>query len=170
MADSLQRQMEGTWSMYPLLALVKAQGPLAGRKTLAASSRRGCRCRRTSTTVFKTLVSESNRAGVSVYAVDSRGLQSRSDIQNSGAALRDAALTSMQQQMKGAADPTTAAEMQLMDTVDTSLRLNVQQGSPICPKAQAASWSPTPTTSAVTWTASPPISAATTRSSTRRRW
>jgi VWFA-related protein len=127
MADGLQRQMEGTWSMYPLLALVKAQAPLAGRKTLLFFSP-GLQVPPNLDDVFKALVSEANRAGVSVYAVDSRGLQSRSDIQSSGEALRDAALTSMQQQMKGAADPTTAAEMQIMDTVDTSLRLNVQQG------------------------------------------
>jgi len=127
MADSLQRQMEGTWSMYPLLALVKAQAPLAGRKTLLFFSP-GLQVPPNLDDVFKALVSEANRASVSVYAVDSRGLQSRSDIQGSGAALRDAALTSMQQQMKGASDPTTVAEMQIMDTVDTSLRLNVQQG------------------------------------------
>jgi VWFA-related protein len=126
MADSLQRQMEGTWSMYPLLALVKAQAPLAGRKTLLFFSP-GLQVPPNLDDVFKTVVSEANRSSVSVYAVDSRGLRSRADIQDSGAALRDAAVTSMQQQMKGGGDPTTVAEMQIMDTAESSLRLNVQQ-------------------------------------------
>jgi VWFA-related protein len=127
MADGLHRQMEGTWSMYPLLALVKAQAPLAGRKTLLFFSP-GLQVPPNLDEVFRTVISEANRASVSVYAVDSRGLQSRSDIQSSGTALREAALTSLQQQMKGAGDPTTVAEMQIMDTAESSLRLNVQQG------------------------------------------
>lgn len=126
MADSLQRQMEGDWSLYPLLALVKAQSVLTGRKTLVFFSP-GLQVPPNLDDVFKTIVSEANRANVSVYAVDSRGLQNRSDIQASGAALRDAALTSLQQQLKGASDPTTAAEMQIMDTAGDSLRLNLQQ-------------------------------------------
>ena len=45
--------------------------------------------------------------------MDTRGLQSRSDISASGAALREAATTSMMQQMKAASEPTTAQEMQI---------------------------------------------------------
>jgi VWFA-related protein len=126
MADSLQRQAEGQWSLFPLLALVKAEGVLAGRKTLLLFSP-GLQVPAHLDEVFKTIVSEANRANVSVYTVDSRGLQSRADIQASGAALRDAAMTSMQQQMKGAGDPTTLAEMQIMDTAEESMHLNVQQ-------------------------------------------
>ena len=79
MADGLQRQMEGEWSIYPLLALVKAQAPLAGRKTLLFFSS-GVQVPPNLQDVFKTVVSEANRSNVSVYAVDTRGLQSRSDI------------------------------------------------------------------------------------------
>ncbi len=59
--------------------------------------------------------------------MDTRGLQSRSDIAASGAALREAATASMMQQMKSANDPTTAQEMQMTDTGLDSLTLNVQQ-------------------------------------------
>ena len=126
MADSLQRQMEGQWSLYPLLALVKAQSRIAGRKTLLYFSP-GLQVPPNLDDVFKTVISEANRSNVSVYSVDSRGLSARADIQASGAALRDAAMTSMQQQMKGAGEATTAAEMNIMDTAETSMRLNVQQ-------------------------------------------
>ncbi len=126
MSDSLQRQMEGQWSLYPLLALVKAQASLAGRKTLVFFSP-GVQVPPNLDDVFRTIVSEANRANVSLYPVDTRGLLSQSDIQMSAAALREAATTSMTQQMKGAGEPTTLDEMQIMDTAESSLRLNVQQ-------------------------------------------
>jgi VWFA-related protein len=126
MADSLQRQADGNWSLYPLLALVKAQAPLGGRKTLLFFSP-GVQAPPNLQDVFRTVVSEANRSNVSVYTVDTRGLQARGDISASGAALREAATTSMTQQMKAGGEPTTAQEMQIADTADTSLTLNVQQ-------------------------------------------
>jgi VWFA-related protein len=126
MADGLQRQMEGNWSLYPLLALVKAQAPLAGRKTLIFFSS-GLQVPPNLQDVFRTVVSEANRSNVSVYSVDARGLQMRGDISASGAALREAATTSQMQYMKAASDPTTIQEMQLTDTALDSLTLNVQQ-------------------------------------------
>jgi VWFA-related protein len=126
MADGLQRQMEGEWSIYPLLALVKAQAPLAGRKTLLFFSS-GVQVPPNLQDVFKTVVSEANRSNVSIYSVDTRGLQTRSDISASGAALREAATASMMQQMKSASEPTTAQEMQMTDTGLDSLTLNLQQ-------------------------------------------
>jgi hypothetical protein len=126
MADSLQRQAEGEWSIYPLLALVKAESLLPGRKTLVFFSP-GMRVPPNLQDVFKTVVSEANRSNVSVYAVDVRGLSGRSDIGASGNAAREAATTSMMQQMKSASDPTTAQEMQMFDTALDSLTLNAQQ-------------------------------------------
>jgi VWFA-related protein len=126
MADSLQRQAEGQWSLYPLLALVKAQAPLGGRKTLLFFSP-GVQAPPNLQDVFRTVVSEANRSNVSVYTVDTRGLQARGDISASGAALREAATTSMMQQQKSGGEATTVQEMQIADTADSSLTLNVQQ-------------------------------------------
>jgi VWFA-related protein len=126
LSDSLQRQNEGHSTLYPLLALVKAQGRLSGRKTLVFFSQ-GLAVPPNLDDVFRTIVSEANRANVSVYSVDARGLGQNSDLQSSAAALREAATTSMTQQMKGAGEATTAAEMNIMDTADSSLRLNAQQ-------------------------------------------
>jgi len=125
-ADSLQRQAEGQWSLYPLLALVKAQAPLGGRKTLLFFSP-GVQAPPNLQDVFRTVVSEANRSNVSVYTVDTRGLQARGDISASGAALREAATTSMMQQQKSGGEATTVQEMQIADTADSSLTLNVQQ-------------------------------------------
>jgi VWFA-related protein len=126
MSDSLQQQMEGQWSLFPLLALVKSMAPLSGRKTLLFLSP-GLQVPPNLDGVFRTVVSEANRSNVSVYAVDTRGLSSQSDMRASAAALREAATTSMIQQTKKPGEPTTLAEMQIMDTAESSLRLNAQQ-------------------------------------------
>jgi VWFA-related protein len=126
MADSLQRQMEGEWSLYPLLALVKAQERLPGRKTLLFFSQ-GLQVPPNLDDVFRGVISEANRANVSFYAVDARGLQARSDIHDSALALQQAAATLMQQQRKRGGEATTVEEMRVMDTVDDSLHLNLQQ-------------------------------------------
>ena len=65
-----------TGRCIPLLALVKAQAPLAGRKTLVFFSP-GLQVPPNLQDVFRTVVSEANRSNVSVYSVDARGLQSR---------------------------------------------------------------------------------------------
>jgi len=126
LADSLQRQMEGQWSLYPLLALAKAQARLPGRKTLLFFSA-GLQVPAHLDDVFRGVISEANRANVSFYSIDARGLRARSDIQNSASMLRQAATTSQEQQMKAPGEPTTLDEMRLMDTVGDSLRMNLQQ-------------------------------------------
>ncbi|HXY39873.1 MAG TPA: VWA domain-containing protein, partial [Vicinamibacteria bacterium] len=126
LADGLQRQAEGHATLYPLLALLKAQGRVPGRKTVLFFSA-GLQVPANLDDVFRTVLSEANRANVSVYAVDARGLRAQADIRDSAAALREAATTSMKQQQKKAGEATTVAEMQIMDTAETSLRLNVQQ-------------------------------------------
>jgi len=126
LADSLQRQMEGEWSLYPLMALAKAQARLPGRKTLLFFSA-GLQVPAHLDDVFRGVISEANRANVSFYSIDARGLRARSDIQASAQMLRQAATTSQVQQMKGPGEATTLDEMRLMDTVGDSLRLNLQQ-------------------------------------------
>jgi VWFA-related protein len=126
LTDSLQRQMEGEWSLYPLLALVKAQERIPGRKTVLYFSS-GLRVPPVLDDLFRSTIGQANRANVSVYAVDARGLKAQSDIQLSGLALRQAANASLLQQLKGADQPTTVDETRIMDTVDDSMRLNAQQ-------------------------------------------
>jgi len=126
LADSLQRQAEGHATLYPLLALLKAQGRVPGRKTVIFFSA-GLQVPPNLDDVFRTVLSEANRSNVSVYSVDARGLRAQADIRDSAAALREAATTSMKQQQKKAGEATTVAEMQIMDTAESSLHLNVQQ-------------------------------------------
>jgi hypothetical protein len=57
MSDSLQRQSEGHSTLYALLAPVKAQGRLSGRKTLLFFSP-GLQVPPNLDDVFRTIVSE----------------------------------------------------------------------------------------------------------------
>jgi VWFA-related protein len=126
MADTLQRQLEGQLSLYPLLALVKAQQAWPGRKTLLFFSP-GLQVPPNLDDVFKMIVSEANRSNVSVYSVDARGLQTRADITASGDAVRQAAMSSMAQQMGGRTEATVLGSMHAMNTAEDGLRLNLQQ-------------------------------------------
>ena len=64
--SSIQRQQQGQSSLYPLLGLVKNQSLLAGRKTLIYFSE-GLVVPKNLEEVFKTAISEANRANVTVY-------------------------------------------------------------------------------------------------------
>jgi VWFA-related protein len=126
MADTLQRQLDGQLSLYPLLALVKAQQAWPGRKTLVFFSP-GLQVPANLDDVFRMIVSEVNRSNVSVYSVDARGLQARADITASGDAVRQAAMSSMAQQMGGRTEATVLGSMHALNTGEEGLRLNLQQ-------------------------------------------
>ena len=73
MTDTLQREQQGHSSLFSILALARQQQPLAGRKTILFFSE-GIQAPPTLDHVLLAAISEANRANVSVYAVDARGL------------------------------------------------------------------------------------------------
>ena len=76
MTDRLERQLQGESSLFGLLALANQQQRLAGRKTILYFSE-GLQVTSRLEQVFRSAVSEANRANVSIYAVDARGLEHR---------------------------------------------------------------------------------------------
>src|SRR6185295_19945283 len=76
--DLTQRQVQGETSLRPLLALVKGQESIPGRKTVLYFGI-GLKVPPTVEELFRTTISEANRANVSVYAVDARGLHVTGD-------------------------------------------------------------------------------------------
>jgi VWFA-related protein len=122
---SLQRQQEGQSSLYPLLALVKAQQRLAGRKTLVYFAE-GLQVPKNLEEVFKTAISEANRANVTVYAVDARGLNSGRDSDAARQQLLDAARVSATQMARRGAGAVTVDEVMIAENAEESLRANVQ--------------------------------------------
>ncbi len=124
MSKDLQRQQQGETSLYPLLALMKGHSTLEGRKTLLYFSE-GLAVPPSLESVFRAAIGEANRANVSVYAVDARGLDASSQNEEAKQALEDAvAATRRAMERQGGAveiDEILAAE-----TAESALRLNVQ--------------------------------------------
>ena len=125
LADALERQQQGTESLHGLLGLLKAQEGLPGRKSVVYFSG-GLRVPPPLEDVFKAAISTANRAGVSIYAVDTRGLDAASEAILAAQALRSAMETSRSQLLKGAGEAISREEVMTMDTAESSLRLDSQ--------------------------------------------
>ena len=124
--NSIQRQQQGQSSLYPLLGLVKNQSRLAGRKTLLYFSE-GLVVPKNLEEVFKTTISEANRANVTVYSVDARGLSSARDSDAGRDQLLQAARTSQQQMAKKGAGAVSVDEVMIAENAEESLRANLQE-------------------------------------------
>jgi VWFA-related protein len=120
--DQLQRQQQGESLLWPLLALLKAQEELAGRKTIVFFST-GLRVPPNLDSLFRTAIGQANRSNVSIYSVDVRGLDTTRDLAAVGATLRQAAAASYLQNTRvdGAI---TREEVNTFDTAEDALRLN----------------------------------------------
>ena len=124
--SSIQRQQQGQSSLYPLLGMVKAQGRLAGRKTMLYFSE-GLVVPKNLEEVFKTAIGEANRANVTVYSIDARGLSSARDSDASRDQLLQAARTSQQQMAKRGSGAVSVDEVMIAENAEESLRANVQE-------------------------------------------
>jgi VWFA-related protein len=123
LTDTLQREQQGQSVLFAILALAKQQQALAGRKTILFFSE-GVHAPPRLEHVFRTAISEANRANVSVYAVDARGLSTVSDSAAARATLDEAVATSMRQQMSRGFHLVTREEMLIADTAESSLRMD----------------------------------------------
>jgi VWFA-related protein len=123
LTDTLQREQQGQSVLFAILALAKNQQALAGRKTILFFSE-GVQAPPALEHVLLTAISEANRANVSVYAVDSRGLSTVSDTAAAKATLDEAVATSMRQQMARGLQLVTREEMLVADTAESSLRMD----------------------------------------------
>jgi VWFA-related protein len=85
MARNLERSQRGNASLFGLFALARQQQRLAGRKAIVYFSE-GLEVPNQLEPLYRSVVSEANRANLSVYSVDARGLFTTSD---NAAARRD---------------------------------------------------------------------------------
>ncbi|PYQ12331.1 MAG: hypothetical protein DMF80_19575 [Acidobacteria bacterium] len=125
MAYSLQRQQQGATSLYPLLALVRGHETLAGRKTLVYLSE-GLQVPPNLEAVFRSTISAANRANVSVYAIDARGLNVERAMAASGDALAQAQRASQRSVQSPGGGSVTKDEIYAADTAESALRLDVE--------------------------------------------
>lgn len=126
MTDDAQREQQGVSSVFSLLSLIRGQQRLAGRKTVLYFSE-GFQLTPNVAPVFRNAISAANRANVSFYAVDARGLQTSRD---TGAALESlaAAARANEQQMRSrGGQPVTPEQIKAMGNAESSILKNAQQ-------------------------------------------
>ncbi|HVF28563.1 MAG TPA: VWA domain-containing protein [Pyrinomonadaceae bacterium] len=123
--EDTQRASQGMSSMFSLLSLIRAQGELAGRKTVIYFAE-GIQVPPSLNELFRTTISEANRAGVSVYGVDARGLDSNRAMRSSRDMLLAAVNASKSQLEKGSDVALSREEVMSTDTTESSLRKNEQ--------------------------------------------
>jgi VWFA-related protein len=126
MTDDAQRQQQGTSSIYSLLALVREQRRLVGRKTVLYFSE-GLQLTPALTEVFRNAISAANRANVSFYAVDARGLQTARQTDEARSDLNAAVSATQQQQRSRGNQPVTPEQVKASDTAEGSIFKNTQQ-------------------------------------------
>ncbi len=99
--------------------------PSPGRKTILFFSE-GLQTPPSLEHVLRSTISEANRANVSVYAIDARGLLTANQLTSTGEMLKQAAATSQRQQLMRGQAPVTREEMLIADNAEAALRMDVQ--------------------------------------------
>jgi VWFA-related protein len=123
---SLQAQQLGVSSLYSLLGLVKGQELLEGRKSLIYFTQ-WLQVPSHLDTIFRSVISEANRANVSIYSVDARGLDTARSLGATDRAMADAARDSRRQQEdRGAGRAVTMGEVMIAETAEGALRASLQ--------------------------------------------
>ncbi|MGE5126370.1 MAG: VWA domain-containing protein, partial [Betaproteobacteria bacterium] len=125
MAEDLERGLRGNASLFGLFALARQQQRLSGRKAIVYFSE-GLQVPPPLESMFRSVVSEANRANLSVYAVDARGLRSASDFERTRTDLRDAAETSRRQIQSRGGRAVTRADVMAPEVAEGAINLNVQ--------------------------------------------
>ncbi len=123
--ESAETQQRGQSSLFPLMALARAQGALEGRKAILLFSE-GFRVPSQLEEAFRSTISEANRANVSFYAVDARGLDTGRDLAAAAAALEKAGRVSQGALAKRGADGVSMDEVLNVDTAQSALRASTQ--------------------------------------------
>lgn len=126
LSDMLSREQASGSTIFSLLAMVKEQGRLPGRKALVYFSE-GLQVPNSLWTPFATLISTANKANVSIYSVDARGLTVASDTSVASAMARSAAGASYSQWARSVeTTPVTRRDVMIFDSAMDSLRADKQ--------------------------------------------
>jgi VWFA-related protein len=125
-AEEMERTQRGHWSLDSLLSLVHGQSTLPGRKTVVYFSE-GLQVPPELEDALRSLVSEANRANVSIYGVDVRGLQPGSNTAAARELLDQAVAISSSQRLSGGNwHGVTREQAREFDVVEATQRMNTQ--------------------------------------------
>lgn len=141
-ADAADREYHARADMDALLAVVRAQAQLPGRKVVLYFNP-GFSISETVKEQYNNLISAANRANVSFYTVDPKGLTTGSrsimdtnkdrtvaEVSSQGRAgsdfLRDAARETRDQQMRGGVGAVSTSQARAAETAENAIRANPQ--------------------------------------------
>ncbi len=125
LADDSARQQQGQTSIFSLLSLIEGQKKLVGRKTVVFLSE-GLNVPPNLKDAFQTTISSANRANVSFYAMDARGLQTQSDFDSAKESLNAAVAANERQQRTRGGQATTVEQIKAMDNAESAITKNTQ--------------------------------------------
>jgi VWFA-related protein len=123
--QALTRSEQARSSIFSMLSLIREQIVLPGRKTVVYFTE-GLQVPENMIEQFQDLIGAANRAGVSIYGVDSRGLTLDAQNASSTTMLASAADSSRRQQ-DSFSDLVTPDQVKLFDTARGSIHANPQQ-------------------------------------------
>jgi VWFA-related protein len=125
-AEEVERTLRGNRSLDGLLAVVHGLRDLPGRKTLVYFSE-GLQVPPWLEDPFRGLASEANRANVSIYSVDVRGLRVAAHMDDARALLDQAVMISQSQRLSGGNwHGVTREQAREFEAVEATLRMNAQ--------------------------------------------
>lgn len=126
MVETADLQQRGHATFFPLMALIKAQASLAGRKALLLFSE-GLPIPADVEEAYRSTISEANRASVSIYAVDARGLATGRALEQSRQMLERSAINSQAQLVHGGSQrPVTLDDVMNPESAQSALRADTQ--------------------------------------------
>lgn len=126
LVDTSDSEIQGRYSLYALLALAKSQEEMPGRKTMLYFSE-GLALPNSLWHIMNAVISAANRANVSIYTFDARGLLTTSDLDRSRALLAAAgANNNALYNSVGGSGAVTRGESMATDSGLDSTRANVQ--------------------------------------------
>jgi VWFA-related protein len=123
--ENISNLQGGRATIFPLLALVRGQTLLPGRKTIVYFNQ-GLVVDPSLQSQFESVISTANRANVSIYPVDARGLQSGRNTQSGTDALAGALAASKSQNLSGGRGAVSPDQARAADAAEYSIRANAQ--------------------------------------------
>jgi VWFA-related protein len=126
MVEAADLQQRGQSTLFPLMALTKAQRSLAGRKALLFFSE-GFQIPPSLEEAYRSTISEANRANVSIYTVDARGLDTARALDQSRQMLdRSGRNSQAQLAIGGSQRPVSLDDVMNSETAEGALHADTQ--------------------------------------------
>lgn len=125
LADDSARQQQGQASLFSLFSLIEGQKKLLGRKTVVYLSE-GLQVPPNLKDAMQTTISSANRANVSFYVMDARGLQTQSDFDSAKESLNSVVAATQRQQRSRGGEATTVEQVKAFDNAESAITKNTQ--------------------------------------------